>query len=123
MPMLLGIILSGLMEVLSLSSCQSVAIKDAVFTGSKGIDGGRQVHTLTNVPGVDISFEQWITIWNDLSHPQICTEVDNFTAYKADIETLCSYSTCTYDQIQIQQRLLRFSAWAQSLKKPAEISQ
>ncbi len=88
------------MVLLSLSlllNCTQVPIKDSVFTGSLGVDGGAVFHTLTTDSEV-ITLQQFAKRWNDLSDPLVCTTSSTFADWKADIEKLCSFSNyCTTD--------------------------
>lgn len=94
--------------VLLLSGCASVKIKDSAWIGSKGVQGGVEVHTLANVPEIDLTYIQFQDLWFDLSHPMVATSIETFADWKEDIESLCSKTSCSYDQKQAQTRLLRF---------------
>lgn len=91
-----------------LVNCGTVEIKDSEWVGSLGAVGGVSYHTLTDETH-DLSHDEIIAKWNDLSKPQVMTSVDTLTEWKSDIEKLCSNSgQCTYEQIKTQKKLLDF---------------
>lgn len=89
-----------------LTSCASVEIKDSEWVGSLGESGGVAYHLLTNETH-DLTHDEIIAKWNNLSQPQVMTSVDTLLDWKADIEKLCSDSgECTIEQQKTQIRLL-----------------
>lgn len=75
--------------------CTQIQISDDTFYADKGPLGAVEIHTLT-AGTTDISPAQW----NNLRFGMICTDENTFAKWKADIETLCSYtSECDYPAV------------------------
>lgn len=95
--LLLGAILLGTMEVLSLSSCAEVVIRDYEFCGSLGPEGSACFHTMTDQTET-LTLNQWALKWDSMSDPQVCSGASTFADLKGDIEKLCSFGNyCTYE--------------------------
>jgi hypothetical protein len=93
LPILLSI-LSGC------ASTSGIQINDSEWCGSLGAQGAACFHTLTNESEI-LTLQQWATKWDDLGNPIVCTSVNTFSDWKADLEKFCSYYGCTYPQYQI----------------------
>jgi hypothetical protein len=104
--MRLTIILAILMGGLSLISCTTLPIKDSAWFGSKAELGAHEFHTMTTETR-NLTREEWLRIWDDLSHPMVCTSIQTFADWKKFMEKACSFPgvTCTY---QTQAAVERF---------------
>lgn len=83
------------------TSCAKVQLKDSTWLGSLGRDGAAEFHTLT-MEKRHVPLTEFNRMWEDLSHPMVCTYVETFADWKSIIEKLCSYAPgkCTYEDKQ-----------------------
>lgn len=83
------------------TSCAKVKIKDSIWIGSLGEDGGAEFHTL-KTDKRRLTFDQFKAMWFDLSHPLVCTYAETFADWKAIQSKLCSWAPerCTYEDMQ-----------------------
>ncbi len=89
------------MVLLLSTSCAKVKIKDSIWMGSLGESGAAEFHTLKTDKRL-IDRRDWDRMWDDLSHPIICTYADTFADWKSIIEKLCSFAPgkCSYEDKQ-----------------------
>jgi len=81
-----------------LLSCQQIPVKDEIGYGALGTEGAVQVHTLANVPSVNLSLQQFAARWNSLNDPLICLPASAYADMKEDLEKACTYlQSCTTD--------------------------
>jgi len=78
-----------------------VKIKDSIWLGSLGRDGAAEFHTL-KTDKRHVPFAEFKRMWEDLSHPMICTYAETFADWKAVQQKLCSWAPerCTYEDMQ-----------------------
>lgn len=99
--------LALMVGVLLLSGCSQIQITDSEWCGSLGASGAACFSTLSNKTEA-LTLQQWAKRWTDLSNPQVCTNVQTLTDWKADIEKLCTLSgECT---AQVQSQVDAFAA-------------
>lgn len=93
---------------LSLSGCSNITVTDHVLYGDEEPMGAVAVHTLANVPPVDLTEAQWDAMRGGM----VCMSTKTIADFKAYIEEECSISNnCLYDQspvIQAHKKALLF---------------
>lgn len=85
--------------LLHLSSCANVPIADAEFCGSLGSQGAYCAHLLTNDTRT-MTLQEFAAYWNDTKNPKVATSISTITAWKADIEKLCTETGSCSVQLQ-----------------------
>lgn len=81
----------SLLVLTFLSSCGTVALRDELFYGNKGMLGAVEFHSLTTEQK-DISFENWMQLLRN--NPLICSSVSTFGDIKTFYEQVCSVCNC-----------------------------
>jgi hypothetical protein len=78
--------------------------------------GAVSFHTLTT-ESERVSYPDWLSKWNDLQNPMVCTSSDTLADWKEVIETLCSIENrCDYLTPKQQSELKSFFHKVDELK-------
>jgi hypothetical protein len=89
--------------------------------GSLGIYGAHCDHYLTTETE-DLSMEQVLARWNDLSNPQVMTPLSGIIQFEEEISKLCSdYEKCTDQQAQAQKIMLRLVSKLKSMHQQLKV--